>query len=74
MRSVYLADEEPTRVDCTGIVISTGRLAARRSVGGERKNWLKPGSTVKVSWVTSEWCVTNKGYVMLEYIELTDGE
>jgi len=69
----YLVDEEPERVDCKATVVSKGRLAARRSIRGARVRWLKPGQTVTVSWITSEWCVTDKGYVMRQYLKL-DGE
>ena len=73
VKSVYLADEEPEVVNRTATVISKGRLAARRSIGGERVRWLKPGKTVTVYYRTSEWCVTDKGYVMRKYLEV-DGE
>ena len=65
----YLTGEEPMRIDREATVASKGRLAARRSAGGERKAWLKPGSTLNVYWITAEWAVTNKGYVMLKYLE-----
>ena len=69
VRKVYLVDEEPVRIEREATVVSKGRLAARRTVGGERKAWLKPQSTLDVYWITSEWAVTNKGYVMLKYLE-----
>lgn len=69
VKKVYLIDEEPYRMDREGTVISKGRLSARRTIGGERRAWLKPRSTVTVYWMTDEWCVTNKGYVMTKYLE-----
>lgn len=69
VKSIYLTDEEPMRIDREATVISKGRLAARRTVGGERKAWLKPQSVLTVYWMTSEWAVTNKGYVMVRYLE-----
>jgi len=69
VRNIYLTDEEPEKVSAEATVISKGRLAARRTVNGERKAWLKPLSTITVYWITSEWAVTNKGYVMSKYLE-----
>lgn len=73
VRSIYLVDEEPETVNRTATVISKGRLAARRCIGGERVRWLKPGQTVTVYYRTSEWCVTDKGYVVTRYLRV-DGE
>lgn len=73
MRTVYLVDEEPEAVNRTATVISKGRLAARRCIGGERVRWLKPGQTLTVWFRTSEWCVTDKGYVQTKYLRV-DGD
>ena len=72
VRSIYLVDEEPEYVNRIARVISKGRLAARRCIGGERIRWLKPGQTVTVWYMTSEWCVTDLGYVQTRYLELED--
>ena len=68
----YLVWDKPERVSCIGTVISRGKLAARKNVGGKRVRWLKPGGTVKVYYVSDEWCVTNCGYVKTEFLELED--
>ena len=73
VRSIYLVDEEPEYIGRAATVISKGRLAARRCIGGERVRWLKPGSTVTVWFRTSEWSVTDKGYVQSRYLRV-DGE
>jgi hypothetical protein len=70
---VYLVDEEPEYIGRTATVISKGRLSARRCIGGERVRWLKPGQIVTVWYMTSEWCVTDRGYVMTKYLEI-DGD
>ena len=69
VKNVYLTDEEPLQIDREARVISKGRLAARRTVNGELRKWLKPDSTVTVYWITDEWAVTSQGYVMLKYLE-----
>lgn len=65
----YLIGEEPYRIDREATVVSRGRLAARKTMGGKLRTWLKPLSTVMVYWLTSEWAVTEKGYVMVKYLE-----
>lgn len=73
VRNVYLVDEEPKYIGKSATVVSRGRLAARRCIGGERVRWLKPGQIVTVWFRTSEWCVTDKGYVMTKYLQI-DGD
>jgi len=73
VRSVYLVDEAPEYIGRTATVVSKGRLAARRCIGGERIRWLKPGSTVTVWFRTSEWSVTDRGYVQSRFLQV-DGE
>ena len=72
-RSIYLVDEEPEVINRTARVVCKGRLAARRCIGGERVRWLKSGQEVMVYYRTSEWCVTEYGYVMTMYLRV-DGE
>ena len=69
-RKIYIVDEEPEVLNCRAEVISKGRLAARKSIGGELKKWLKPGSNLTAYIATSEWCITDSGYVMMKYIEI----
>ena len=69
----YTVDEHPEYLNCTATIVSKGRLAARKNVGGKRTRWLKPMATVKVWYWTSEWSLTNCGYVQSEFLDL-DGE
>ena len=69
----YLVDEPPEKMNRTGIVSSRAKVQARKNVDGKRTRWLKPGGEVRVYWWTSEWCLTNCGYVKTNFIEL-DGE
>ena len=69
----YLTDSEPERIRRTATVVSNRRLAARKCIGGKVRKWLKNGDEITVYWYSDEWCVTNKGFVMTEYIEL-DGD
>ena len=70
VKGMYLVDEEPESPgEKTYVVVSKGRLAVRNGVNGKRTRWLKPGEEVVVYGMTSEWAVTNVGYVKVEYLE-----
>ena len=49
-------------------VKSNGRVAARRTIGGDRRCWLKDGQEIKVYMVSEEWSVTNKGFVQTKFV------
>lgn len=69
----YIVYDEPQPVYRGATVVSIGRLAARKGVGGKVKKWLQPMDELKVYWWSSQWCLTNYGYVQSAYLEL-DGE
>lgn len=68
--SQYIVYSEPVRIDQPATVVSNGRLAARKGIGGKVQYWLNPMDTLTVFWWTPEWCLTNKGYVATEFLEL----
>lgn len=73
VKGLYLVAEPPEAPDEEiYVVVSRGRLAARNGVNGERRRWLKPGTEVIVYGKTSEWAVTNLGYVKIEYLDLEE--
>ena len=45
-----------------------GRVNARKCVDGKRVATLYDGKVVTVYACSAEWCVTNKGYVMREWL------
>ena len=51
-------------------VKSNGRVAARRTVNGDRRCWLKDGNEITVYMASEEWSVTNKGFVKTKFIDL----
>ena len=71
--SGYVVYDEPIRTNQSATIISKGRLAARKNVGGKRTRWLRSGASVKVQWWSDDWCLTNCGYVQTRYLEL-EGE
>ena len=67
----YLVEDEPIVEEVNATVVASGRVACRNKVGGKRIRWLKPGTVVTVYAYSKEWCVTNRGYIRTEYLEIS---
>lgn len=66
----YLVNDQPINIGgCYYRINSNGRVAARKCIGGKRRCWLYNGDRVKVWYMTDEWCVTSKGFIMTKYLE-----
>ena len=50
-------------------IVAEGRVAARKWIEGPVARWIQPGETVTVFWMSSEWAVTDRGYIRSEYID-----
>lgn len=48
---------------------SNGRVKARKTINGAKRCWLKDGQSIKVYMMSSEWAVTNKGFVQSQFID-----
>jgi hypothetical protein len=59
----YLTTERPVPVDRKMTVDASGRVKARKTIGGKRRCWVRPGDEVTVYWMSADWAVTNKGYI-----------
>lgn len=66
----YVVHDKPIPVNESAMIVSKGRLAARKCVNGKRTRWLKSGATVKVYYWSDDWCVTSCGYVQTKFLEL----
>lgn len=67
----YVVYDEPyTPYLANTNVKSNGRVAARRTIKGERRCWLKNEQPIKVYMVSEEWCVTDKGFVKTKFVDL----
>lgn len=66
----YMTDSKPEKVNETFVVVSSGRVALRKTIDGKRRAWIHEGDTVKVLWVSDEWSLTNRGYIKTEYLEV----
>jgi len=68
----YMIEDKPEVVNAVFTVVSDGRVALRKEIGGKRKAWAKPGKSLKVLWRSNEWSLTNKGYIRSEFLEAQD--
>lgn len=68
----YLVSDRPELVDCKAVIISNGRLAARKYVNGKRTKWMKPNAELHVYYMSGEWCSTNCGYVQTMFLRLEE--
>ena len=66
----YLVEDEPVKIGRQATITSRGRLAARKYVDGKRTRWLRAGAKLKVYWWTSEWSLTDCGYVKSMYLDV----
>ena len=72
--SGFVATEKPEALNGARFLsVSKGKLYCRRWIGGPvikgRIGYLTNCETVQVFYRTSEWCVTNRGYVRSEWLE-----
>ena len=69
----FIVYDKPIHVNQRAVIVSKGRLAARKYIKGKRTRWLKPLASLTVYYWSDEWCVTNCGYVQTRFLEL-EGE
>lgn len=69
----YLTTSRPERCDKMATVSASGRVAVYRRVNGPRKTWAKDGTTVRISIQSDAWCLTDKGWIKTEYLNIDDG-
>ena len=75
----YIVTDEPEELmGAPATVTGEGRVACRESAGGSRikgkAGWIQPGETVQVFYLSEEWAVTNRGFVMTKYLERADAD
>ena len=71
----YVSAEKPEWLaGSEAIVTGEGRVACRRWQNGERlsgsSGWVIPGDWVQVFYRTGEWCVTNRGFISTELLDI----
>ena len=64
----YVVFVEPREMDRQMRITGKGRVAARKTIDGDRRKWLQPGDTVTVYRISDEWAVTSAGFIRSEYL------
>ena len=70
----YVVDDAPIIETCYATVAATGRVKARRYIGGKRSSWVSVCTDVRVFARSEEWAVTSKGYIPMRYLEVWYGD
>ena len=70
----FIVCDKPRESNRSGVIVSNARVAGRKYVNGKVTKWLKNGTGVTVYAESDEWCVTDKGYVRTEFIEIQEQE
>lgn len=67
----YIVYDEPYKPkhQIRNIIVEQGKVAARRTIGGKVRAWLHCGDTVHVYAISTEWSVTDFGFVKTEFID-----
>jgi uncharacterized protein YgiM (DUF1202 family) len=68
----YLATYPPEVDAILYTVVSNGRVRVRATPGGETTRYLHDGDTVTVRFITDGWAYLGDGYVMDEYLILSE--
>lgn len=63
VRKDYVSLDEPEDIGSGVFETTLGSVRVRASAGGRVLRRIKKGATVTVSMVTTEWCVTNLGFI-----------
>lgn len=53
-------------------VKANGRVAARRSISGDRRCWLHDNDILTVYLKSEDWCLTSQGFIKAEFINFSD--
>lgn len=66
----FIVYSEPYEDGHEYLIDSDGRVACRRSVDGTRRLWLSNEDVLTVYMASDDWCLTDKGFVKTEFINL----
>lgn len=67
----YIVYDEPYKPkhQTRNIIVEQGKVAARRKIGSKVRTWLYCGDMVHVYAISTEWSVTDFGFVKTEFID-----
>lgn len=69
----YIVFDEPAEVN-DRYTVTGSRVACRKWTDGPQipgREWILGGSEVKVYWISDEWALTSRGYIMSQYLEVS---
>lgn len=67
----YIVHSEPYEDGHVYRIEASGRVSARRTVGGTRRRWLHTNDIVTVYMVSEDWCLTSQGFIRTSCIDLS---
>lgn len=67
IKTRYLVSDQPHEIDMETLVMRN-RTAVRNGVNGSMVRRLNAGTVVRIIVYTPEWCYTNRGYIMTDYL------
>ena len=65
----YIVYGEPEEKNATYEIRSNGRVAARKTIDGKRRRWMRNGDRVTVYRASRVWAVTNRGFIQTRYLK-----
>ena len=66
--AAYIVTDKPAVGTVRAWVDAPGRVACRRSIGGDRRKWLHGGDELVLYASSAEWSVTDQGFIRTEYV------
>ena len=66
--TAYIVMDPPMVESVRAWVDADGRVACRRSIGGNRRKWLRGGDELILYASSAEWSVTSEGFIQSQYI------
>lgn len=64
----FVTSEPVTILTFETEIVSSGRVACRRSIRGTRRKWLLNGQKVVIYAFNWSWSITNKGFIQTRYL------
>ena len=64
----YISYESVEAIDKQVSISANGRVACRKTIGGKRQKWVKPGQVVMAYAVAGEWALTDHGFIQTKYL------
>ena len=72
--SGYVTTQKPEKIGERYVCVANKQAACRKWMGGpqiDEKPWIKNGQFCQVFVTDGEWAVTNRGYIRMDYLEVS---